>query len=228
MEGDPSQHEGGSECLSDDGEESSSELLSIGERRKVSPSPHLLFSGSLCQRMISAVVSKENNIRDPLNDLLKRIDRSIQKEDVVIHRLLIQNSNQPRDPLPLHHISTHDNLKESLHRTSNMVYRKGDGFVGPINEIYKYKTHPQQVKTGMSYNLSRNSLESEEFSMYDPFSSLLLLTPSFSHSIPSVISIEGYITSHSHRSTVKIPKKKIPTGLKHPATMPPLSPLQHN
>jgi hypothetical protein len=136
--------------------------------------------------MISEAVSKENKCRDPLNDLLKRIDRSIQKEDVAIHRLLIQEANQRREnePLPLHSISTHDNLKESLHRTSNMVFRKSDGFVGSVNEIYKYKTHPQKVKTGMSSNLSRNSLESEEFSLYD--------TPSFFSSLSSHLLLKSF------------------------------------
>jgi hypothetical protein len=129
--------------------------------------------------LLALAISKESVALHPLNDLLLRIDQKIQREDPVIHRFLQQqqgDENQQRGsnitgenetaPLPFHGISTHDNLKESLYRTSKMKFRPKEGFVGSVREIYKYKTQPQKVKTPVSCHLSsRNSLDSEEYSM---------------------------------------------------------------
>lgn len=106
---------------------------------------------------MEALLSKEQRVVAPLNDLLKRIDTTIQNEDNPVQ-------NAVNEPLSFHNISTHDNLKESLCRSNNMKFRRG-GFVGPIRDIYKYKTQPQKVKTPMSYSLSRRSLDTDEYSM---------------------------------------------------------------
>lgn len=152
------------------------------------------------------VLNKEKNAINPLNDLLKRIEKTIMNEDTTTSTS--RDVIFTKEPLPFHNISTHDNLKESLCRSNDMKYRH-DGFIGPIRDIFKYKTHPQKVKTPLNYSLSRRSLDSsDEYSMY-----VLVLVLSYANyyprqSIPSIISIEGYITSHSHRQTIKIPKKK--------------------
>lgn len=121
--------------------------------------------------MEKLIESKELKAKNPLNELLKRIDHSIQRDDPEIHRILeneqlnLMTKRSSIGNAPSHHVSTHNNLKESLYRTNNIKFRLHDGFIGPIRDIFKYKTTPQKTKIPIDSSLSQKSIDFEEFSM---------------------------------------------------------------
>jgi hypothetical protein len=113
------------------------------------------------------VITIENKARIPLNNLLRLLDQSIKRDDPEITRMMEHESsttNLPIDSTPFHHVSTHNNIKESLYRANKMKFRSDRGFVGPIRDIFRYKSVPQKVKTLVDVQ-SRKCLDLEEFSM---------------------------------------------------------------